>query len=488
MKKKLLRRRADIIFIVLLLILCWYAWRMLPEIVLRSDGFAHMLPSEQSRFWSTPARLTGIEVGASILGAILPKLFGLDMSSYLLFELVIILLIDALFYLLVRIVTGSSIIAFASSLIAGVSYFGNWDNYGTHCYCFFLERVVNMVVMIPSFTFLHLFFTSGKKKFYIISLLLYFVGIKLGHLELLLTPFFVFYPFFWYLSSRQVLKGLLLGISFGIASVSIILIQGVSYSGIGPPWTLLEFLFNPNKYNYFQAIWLQLVFWSQYQPILPNLSSYALYRFLSIENAMKSIPYFIIVYTFFFGVLYKYLPKYRPLLLTCASSIIAIFFLNAYIKLPEIVVTGANRYLYFPTFPLSIFWGIAIWHFFLKKRDIRYLLGVFILAVFYYINLVLLEDIFRQTFEWNKSTKAFFSHVVETRDALSPNTLVVVPRPEFWVQEDEFFTVYLGKGNVRYISENNGYYDWRNIASSSAHVIKLSYDSVCNCVKETKIK
>ncbi|EKD87283.1 MAG: hypothetical protein ACD_36C00164G0001, partial [uncultured bacterium] len=100
-----------------------------------------MFENIQKQYWSQQYALTAIQVGKALLAPILAKLFGPTISLYLWFELGVILLIDVLFYLLVRTVTRSRILAFSASLIASVNYFGTWDTYGTHCYCFFLERV-----------------------------------------------------------------------------------------------------------------------------------------------------------------------------------------------------------------------------------------------------------------------------------------------------------------------------------------------------------
>ncbi len=118
--------KVDILLVIFLVLLCGYTWRRLPELVMRSDGFIHMLKVEQQRFWTQKYWMTAIEVGPSIAGAILPKFFGPHVSYYMRFELAVILLIDILFYILVRVMTRSSIIAFTASLIAGVNYFGNW--------------------------------------------------------------------------------------------------------------------------------------------------------------------------------------------------------------------------------------------------------------------------------------------------------------------------------------------------------------------------
>lgn len=482
----------DIALIILLLLLTVYAWRMLPQTVIRSDGFIHMLAGEQARFWKQDYPLTGIEVGPTLVGAVLPKLFGPHVSLYLWFEVGVILLINVLFYLLVRSITSSRLIAFSAALIAGVSYFGNWNAYGAHCFCFFLERVINMPFMLMSFLLLHLYLTKNKKYNLILSLFLYFIGIGLGHVELILTPAFALYPFWWFAIGswkKDVWKGIGIAALYFLISLGITWAQQLSYRGWGPKWTFTEFILHPEKYDYFRAMALQLVYWSDYRPTFAYLTSPEVFgRLSSPQQAIQMFPYIFLLYIGTATILFIGLKNFRSLILTCLFSVTAIFFLNAYVKLPEIIVPDSNRYLYFPTFFLSVFWAIALWYFFLKHKNLKLLAGVAVLGAYYFVNVSLLENIFGRTFGWDRSTKMLFTHVVQTRDTLVPNTLVVATYPEFWVQEADFFTETLGKGEVIYETDSTAYADWKTKIPSFRHVITIQYDKKCDCVQETKVK
>ncbi|OGG24503.1 hypothetical protein A3A79_04950 [Candidatus Gottesmanbacteria bacterium RIFCSPLOWO2_01_FULL_43_11b] len=481
----------DVILVILLIVLTLYAWRLLPQTILRTDAFLFMFENIQKQYWSQQYALTAIQVGKALLAPILAKLFGPTISLYLWFELGVILLIDVLFYLLVRTVTRSRILAFSASLIASVNYFGTWDTYGTHCYCFFLERVINVPFMIISFLFLHLFLTTGKNIQYGLSLILYVVGIGLGHVELLLTPAFALYPFWWFVfksNNRNLRRGIFIGASFLLLSTAIVAAQQLSYGGWGPKWTLPEFLLNPQKYNYVRAMALQLVFWSDYAPLVSYFSTSAAFVRFSAQLAIKSLPYVFLLYPIVFLILFTRLPKFRALLVTCLTAVTIIFFLNAYVKLPEIIIADSNRYLYFPTFFLSIFWAIALWYFFLQHKGLRLYLGIILLVIYYFASVTLLENIMRRTFVWNRPTKALYSYIVEKRNSLSPNTLVVVKSPEFAGQEGSFFTQVIGRNEVTYTTDSTVYHDWKEQVPKYDHVIRLRFDKACSCVIETRIK
>ena len=500
MRKKIARflkkNKIDIALIVILLALTYWAWYLLTQMTIRGDGFVYMLKNTQDAFFNRPLFFTGFENSAMIFGYLLPKLFGVNMHLYYWTVLVFMLAIDVLFYVTVKQVTKRSIVAFAASLIFAVHYFGNWDMVTTHCYCFFLERVIPTVFLIPSFLFLHLFLEKKKKKFFIISSSFYFLGVGIGHFTVLLTPFFLFYPIFWYLfkekKSKRKLIGIAIGLSFLLQSAFFVGIQQINESGLGPQkWTFSEFLFDPEKFEYVKKIALQFVYWTQYPVVVKNYAGDLLQSIIYVKTALSLIPHFLIIYAVTALIIYKRIPAQRPMLFTTLFGTIVIFYLNAYFNQYDMAnYSGASRYLFFPSFLLAIFWAFALWAIFWQKKIFFAIIGMFLLVGYYVINLLLIQSAFIQLSGWNNSTRAIFDYVITTRDRLSNNTLVIAPYPEFGSQESTFFTERLGKGEVRYMSEHN-FNDvdtWEKYASSAAHVLTLSYDWDCDCVKEERIK
>lgn len=499
MRKVLLvlkKNTLDLFLILLLLTLTYAVWSRLPEMTIRGDGFVYMLQDVHLTFFKTPLFFTGFELSAMVFGYLLPKVFGVNLPLYYWIVLFFMLAIDVLLYITIKLVTKRSIVAFAASLIFAVHYFGLWDMLTTHCYCFFLERVIPTVLLIPSFLFLHLFLEKKRRKFFIISALLYFLGIGLGHFTVLFTPFFLFYPIFWYFFKekkiRRKLIGIAIGVSYLLQSVFFIAIQQINESGLGPrKWTFTEFLFDPEKFEYGKKIALQFVYWTQYPIVLKNYAGGILQAIIDVKTAESFMPHFLITYAIVAGIIYIRLPNQRHMLFTTLFGTMLIFYLNAYFNQYDMLNhSGASRYLFFPTFLLAIFWAYALCAFFWQKKNIFAIVGIFLLVGYYIVNFLLIEAAFIQLSSWNRSTRAIFDHIIATRDQLAKNTLVVTPYPEFGSQESIFFTERLGRGDVRYMSEHNpdDVDTWEKVASSSAQVFKVAYDEDCACVKQTKIK
>lgn len=486
------------LLIIILVFLTYKAWQMLPQFTIRSDGFMSMLSYNQKSFWvSTSYPLASIVLSEMILGAILPKLFGVHLSYYYWLELIILMTIAAMFYVALKAITKNSFVAFSASIMSAVSYFGVYDMVSTHCYCFFLERVVPVIFLIPSFLFLHLYLEKNKNKYLISSLFLYFLGVGLGHFTLLIFPAFFLYPLFWKFfkekTLRKKLEGFVYGFLYVILTGFFYGIQQINESGISPHnWTFVEFLFNPQKFLYMEKIGLQYVYWSQYPGLLKDFTQNPMSYIIDHRIAGSYISIAIIAYLLAAYAIYKHLPKQRPMLFTTLLGLPVIFYLNAYIGQYDILYQpGASRYLYFPTFLLAIFWSYFIWAVFWRNKKSFIAGGFLVLGGYYFVNAWLINGNAIYSIEWNKSTRTIFDHVISTRENVLPNTLIVVTYPEFGSQESGFFTDQIGKGKVRYISDNNLVnipYTWENVSSSFAHVIKLRYDKNCSCVIEEKIK
>ena len=491
------RNKPDIVLLLLLLAFVYRAWSTLPQLTIRSEGFFYLISGNLQYYWANvPIPITGFEAVGYMLGAIFPKIFGVHLSYYYWLEVFFLLLIAFLFYIFVKILTKNNFVAFAASLIVSSSYFGVYDMVSGHSYSFFFSRITTVPFLMVSITCLHLFLNHRKVKYYLYSLLFYILGIGLGYFNLLFTPLYVFYPVFWELIKKGAFKKRIKGIYY--ASPYLLLsglfnsIHLIRDGAVSPhQWIFTEFLLQPEKYLYLKKIALQFVYWSQYPIIFQNLSRDVLNSIIDYRQAGSYIPIVLIVYILAAVTVYKFLPTQRPMLLTIICGIPIIFYLNAYLGQYDMLnFSGASRYLYIQTFLLAIFWSYFLWAVFWRKKNIWVLGGVLILALYYAINVWLIDGNNRLAVGWSKSTRVIFDYVISTREKVFPHTLIVVTYPEFGFHESVFFTEHIGKGEVKYLSENNlvNVRPWEEVASSSARVIRLSYNQKCNCVVEEKIK
>lgn len=492
--KNLRPSRLDLFFVFLLLSLSIFTWRQIPELVIRGDGFVYMVSPTLKEFFSRPYWYTGFETSAAVLGTILPKLYKTNISLYFYTSLTVMMLINVLFYILLRVITKHKMLSFLGALLFAVNYFGNWGMYSQHCYCFFMERIVSVPFLLVSFIFLHLSLEKKNWRFLTISLLVYFFAIGIAHFAVLFTAPFFFYPFFWSFfqkkrNRKSLIRGLLISLSFLFISGFFVLIQKISYAQIGPTHGMMEYFLNPAQNRYPERIIRQLVHWSQYQPIIKHFGEYSFYGQLDVKSAQESTNAIIALYSVVALFIFKQLPKMRALLLTTILGTLMIFSLNSWFGQYDVLSQpGANRYLYFPTFLLVLFWTLFLWMLWQSKHRYLKILALLFVCAYFLLNYLLIWDSYRDVLVWDRSTKAIYKYMTSMREKLSKNTLVVAPYPEVGVYESRFFTEQIGKNEVRFVPVKDPYVDWKNIATISAHVIMLRYESECDCVKEKQIK
>lgn len=489
--------RKDYFLLAILIVLVYLPWRLLPSMVIRGDGFVYLISRTHQWFYSMPYFYTGFETSAVFFGSLFSKLFSTRMELYFITSLSTLLLTAALYYWMSKAIFTSRFVAFASAIFFGVSYYGAWDMYSSHCYCFFLERIIPVVFLIPSFMMLVLFCKQKRIVHLVISIILYFFAIGIAHFEIFITPAFFFYPLFWFMLSaedrkKSFLKGLLVGGLYGAITIFFILIQQISESGHQLEWGYLEFFLNPGKYQYLYKMARQLTAWSFFPPFSSShMGGYGyIIGISSLKDVAAAINSTIIGYAVIFLFLWKFLPVKRPLILTILFGTAAMFYLNALFNHYDVInQAGSSRYLYFPTFLLALFWAMVLEA--LRKRG---RLGIIVCAAiliwYYHANGVLIEQSILETMGWNKSTRAIYTAINTMYARLTPGTLVVAPYDEVGVYESEFFTEQLGKKRgVRYMSEYTTYGEtWQKVASSSSQVIQLTYDKSCGCVREHRLK
>lgn len=488
----------DILLIFILSLLAYKAWYLLPQLTIRSDGFIYLLSKSHQWFFNTPFFFTGFENSAMVFGFLFSKFYGVHLQLYYWTELFVMLIINALWYLTIKKISHNRLVAFSAALMFAVNYFGVWDMVSDHCYCFFLERVIPVLFLIPSILFLQDFLEKKSRKSFVISLLFYFFGLGIGHFVVLFTPFYFLYPIFWFIFEKRNknIKDRAKGIFFGLAYLSIsgllIVLQQINESGLGPhKWTFFQFLLHPGQYLYFKKIALQLVYWSQTPVIGGRYLIDSIRKVVEIGEAESLIFFAIFVYIFAGVIIYKLLPKQRALLLTIILATITMFYLNAYFNQYDILGSAEpSRYLYFPSFLLTLFWTLFIWAVFWQRSNVLRLFGIILLGMFYFTNVWLVDGNFHPILRSNWSTRAVFEYIIANRARLPKNTLIVAPYPQFGSQESTFFTDQLGNGEVRYMSIHNpdDVDTWEKQASISANVIKLRYKASCDCIEEVRIK
>lgn len=504
------QRKQPFIFKILppliLTVLLSFTWQNLAKMMLVSEGYQWFQNYWQHTYFAYYT-LEHNEILSAVLGRIFSTYYGLNMGLYAWSMFVIILTLAILIYLTILTVTKNKLIALAAALISISNYFGFFSIL-TSQYTYFIDRVVALLFMFPSFLFLHLFLEKKRAKFLFFSLVLYVLGLYLARWEMLLTGLYCSYPFFWWVfKDRRNLKTaslyfgvivIFLGISLFFATHSIRR-GNTSYSGT-------EYLFNPQTYRYPEKIVRQIVYWTQYPSILDGvkIKPSGKNKFYYNHEPMAYFDYkkadaltLPIMAAYLLGAAFIFikLPQQRAFLSTVIFTGLSTLFINAFLGVYVIdTQAGTHRYLNLPTYFLAIFWalflGALFWN--SKKRSPKLVIsGLFILLCIYLINSWIISRHFVWYFHNLTPIYKTTSFILENGPKYKTGTLVVTPYEliDFWA------TIFLNdqfkKQGLRFNPDQERNFDdsdWRKIASSSASVVRLHYDKKCQCVTEEKIK
>lgn len=488
-------RRIDLIYLLILLVTSAYVWRFIPDQVIRSDGFMYFISAKLQEFFSREFFYTGFEVSAMMLGWVFSNLYGINIGWYWWSAYAVMLLTNALFFWFAKTIFKKSLLAFVASLLFSLNYFGNWDLYSTHCYCFILERIYPVLFLLPSGVYLHRFLEKRNSRDFKLSLVFYFVGLGLGHWSLFITAFFLLYPISWAVfqrKSKERVKDCIRGMSYLGITVFFVLIQRVHESVFKLKWSFIDFTFHPEVSLWPEQVIRQFVHWTYYPVLLQgDITARLVSKIPNLSATIAATPYIVFFYILAFFIIYRALPKSRALLMTTIFGTACIFFVNVFFGQYDVLYQpGANRYLYYPNMLLSLFWTLFIEAFIATRFKVLKGIALMLIVGYVLVNSTLIEQSYTDSMKYNLWTKRIFEYI-QIRAPLAPrNSLVVAPYDEVGFYESTFFTEKLSPKGIKIMSVYTypGTEKWEAVASSSAHVIFLEKDQSCQCIKERRIK
>ncbi len=487
-------RRIDLHYLIILLIISAYAWRFIPYQVIRSDGFLYFISRIQKEFFSRAFFYTGFELSAMSLGWFFSRLYGINISWYWWTAYVVMLITNALFFWLAITIFKKPVLAFLASLLFALNFFGNWDMYSTHCYCFILERIYPVLFLLPSAVFLHRFLERRNTRDFKWSLIFYFIGLGIGHWSVFITAFFLLYPICWAIFQRHNLervKDVIRGVIYLGITLFFVLIQRV-HEGFQLKWSPVDFLLHPQESLWPQLVVRQFVHWTQYPVFLQgDVHARMVSKISDVPAIVAVTPYIMLLYAVIFLIMYRVLPRKRALLVTTVVGAASIFFVNAVFGQYDIFYQpGSNRYLYYPNMLLVLFWTLFFQVLLASRNKIAKVVAATLIIGYVLVNMQLISESYRESMGHNFSTKAVFNYIQTKSLTLPPNTLVVGPYDEIGVYEATFFTEQLKERGLTVMSVYNTYpeHPWEREALTSANVVLIDYDKSCRCIREEWIK
>ena len=491
MKRKSL---IDVLYLSILSIITLYIWHPLSKLILQGESYTYLISEYYlPLFTSTWKSFANFDVQSMLTGSILSKLFGLNIPMYFWIEILSILTINVSVFFLVKTLTGKSQTGFIAACIFATYFFGigffhpNW-------YATFLQRLIlNMPLLLISFLFLHRFLEEKKSKYYEVSLVLFFLSIFLAHFGILLSFPILVYPVFWKLGNSFHFRSFISGLRVSAPYIAIVFfflyIQQLWGENLAPKESFFYFLTHPRTYRYAEGILVQLASMSQYPSVVQAiLAKRPPLAFSGPSSAYKFVLPVVTVYIAGSVILWTKAKKYRALLLTIVFSLIISLLINMYLGRSDFFRSaGENRYFYYPSLYLAIFWSLLLTVLLRRKKPVLW--GV--LFGFLLINFAIFQKFFSDvTQNYARPTKILYQYIVNNADQLPSNSLVVGGPigVYFGTYEAAFLTEQLGnKRGIKFMTQDY-FNNHQDVALNFLSITQLQYDKKCNCVKKALLK
>ena len=399
---------------------------------------------------------------ARILFPFIIPIFQDNISAYMTFFLVLFILIIVSFYLLVWKITNNKIIGLLASVFWGVNYLGFFTNLAIGQVQFFISRIPNLIPMFAAFYFYVLFIEKNIKKYYFLSLFLYFLSILMSRFGVPLLSLFLFYTIVNIIFEQEKLKKTLEGVVFLIPFflVSVILLKGNQIMAIANNRNFLDFLIHyPNFFELLKKILFQLTvvtfpfFILQQLGIVKFLISFWTDVFSKTQAIIFSlIPLVLIIYLIAAIYMFKKGAKLRKLAFSFLLSSIFCFLVNVYHERMNILRTwDADRYFYLPLVGISFFWAIFLFLFLYQKGIFKRLILLGIVVFWLVFNIKMNFAAFKEVQPKFNASLATIAYVKSLSSDLPDNSLVVLPI-EMIFHGQEFNERFYGKKKIEFMT------------------------------------
>lgn len=447
-------RKIDTLASLLLVALCFFAWRGILHQTIEGEGYYYFSPSlsfvsPQGKI----ASLWGYDNFPVFATYILERLFKGDMLLYMGLEFITVQFLAIAVYIFIKKITNKSLIAFLSAVLICVNFPGLFQLLGRGHYAWYLQRIPQIFLMLPSWWFFYSYLQKGGVKKYLLSLILFSLGILSNHYTSLYTSFYpaLLVSHFLFAQkgnvTKKIISNLALLAPFLIANAIIISKTPLGVSNYRPGDGPLHFILNPQN-------WLDQLLYHMTVITFPTNIFLSFYR-KSIELPTLIRSLIIPVFGFYaIALLYLYnaAKKFFVFIFAVFLALLSVVFLNIFLNQFDIyteILQG--RYFFIPTF----YGGIIFASFFgtLFSRNKNLFIKISLLALlFVWLNTnikTISQKMAASQPTYDKIT-AGLNFLNKIKPALPDNAIVVLPSPLMPIGGDFYAKFYAPKNTVFY--------------------------------------
>lgn len=411
---------------------------------------------------------------ARIMFDIFPPIFKDNLQLYLLLQLIITATLCSSLYWVLYKISKNRILGFSAAIFFLSNFTGSFEMMAEGTYQRFAERVTGLIPVIFAFYFLDKFYKKEKKyHLFVISTILFALGILMGHYTTFLLPFFVLYPMAQFIYNKKTKKSFLIN-SFIILSfifVNYYITKGSNQKQNG---NIIEFLTQED--NLIERFLLQIPVITIPPGIIKSLSQF--------YPHLLPVPYIPILRILLFPTITLYLvglflvrkqnKGLKILYLTVFLGMLSEMLLYMYVdrRLNVLVNFGESRFFYITSMFAAISWAIIIAAAFAKKES-TYKIAAFLILTSYliYNSSVIWKKIDAIQYK-SEMMKRYISYIKQISPQFNENTVIIVPVHILW--PDSMIKLYYGNPKMTITGYFDGWED--NFRDRKNDVFVFDYD------------
>jgi hypothetical protein len=493
---KIIKKYLAIIIIALSCILVWY--KTLNQIFM-GEGYSYFDPIFNLLPNGNFATLWRMDNFARLLFDIFPSIFRDNISYYLAFQFLVLVILTTVFFYFVKYFTKNSWIGFGAAIIFGTSYLGLFEMIGTGNYQRFSQRIPNIIPEILALLELVKYFDTKKIKYYVYSLVLFFISVFMGHFSTFLLPVFVIYPVIFSIVNKSGIAKLVKSVLFSIPFVLInrFLLSRDFYT---PSGNFIGFIKEVGVGKIISLITLQFS-----NMLIPP---FLVEKVASITSSYEGILIILtvpILIIFLTGIYLVTKRKQKNLLIVYLVSIFSIpvlLFLNLYLRKvdpfynmrgytyyflprmysinPSLTATvKGDRYYMLPYLFVAIILSILIYIVFNKKlsrstknpNSLSYKTAAGIFLTFYVAyNTFLVWTNINKIQPVSEDLKKYLSYIKSVSSRINNQSVVVIPREFLW--PSSMIKAIYGYPDMKFASNDT---DWKKQITNKKDLVLIDF-------------
>lgn len=416
--------RQHILNLILILFLSFFAWNSVLDQTMTGEAplyFYYPFFTENFQWGELHAN----DKGARIYFDITKRLFHDTFYLYQVLLLIIVIISALLFYLFVFALTQNKLISLTAAILYSVNFNGSFEMIAMGRQDMFVERMINTVIVFPSFAFFGIYRKYSKMKYYYLSVFLFLFSTFLAHFSIFFLPLLaglVIIDTFKLKTLGKKILHLLLLLPYILGSGIMIYADSLrGFTHIGRDTF-------PRDFSSFEPILTNMI--RQLTSItIPSAFLLEKHNFLQLKISEFSKYYLPVIMLYFSVIILVFRKSPKALRAIAFSSFLAILLvciLNLYMRWSiTSSITPSSRYLFAISIPFSLFWAV-IFYGLLYRNKLGKVLFYILLSGWIILNIKTIKfEISKEIWKHN-TIKAVDIYVKQISYKLHDDSIVIV--------------------------------------------------------------